>query len=80
MRDPDVIDALDALERDARDFDEISREQDAHYSARSFMRWVRLDTTAPKYGERRPLVATAGSNGDGQASTRLPRLSVKPGR
>jgi hypothetical protein len=48
MRDPGVIDALDALERYARAFDEISREQDAHYSARSFVRWVRLETTAPK--------------------------------
>ena len=24
-----------------------------HYSARSFVRWVRLEATAPKYGERR---------------------------
>ena len=39
MRDPGVIDALDALERYARAFDEISREQNAHYSARSFVRW-----------------------------------------
>ena len=46
MRDPDVIDALDALERYARAFDEISRESDAHYSARSFVRWVRLEATA----------------------------------
>ena len=53
MRDPGVIDALDALERYARAFDEISREQDAHYSARSFVRWVRLEATAPKDGERR---------------------------
>ena len=44
MRDPGVIDALDALERYARAFDEISRESDAHYSARSFVRWVRLET------------------------------------
>jgi hypothetical protein len=40
MRDLGVIDALDALERYARAFDEISRESDAHYSARSFVRWV----------------------------------------
>ena len=53
MRDPGVIDALDALERYARAFDEISRESDAHYSARSFVRWVRLETTAPRGGERR---------------------------
>jgi hypothetical protein len=46
MRDPGVIDALDALERYARAFDEISRESDAHYSARSFVRWVRLETMA----------------------------------
>jgi len=32
MRDPGVIDALDALGRYARSFDEISHEQDAHYS------------------------------------------------
>ena len=44
---PGVIDALDALERYARAFDEISRESDAHYSARSFVRWVRLETTSP---------------------------------
>ena len=44
MRDPGVIDALDALERYARAFDEIRREQDAHYSARSFVRWLRLET------------------------------------
>ena len=54
MRDPGVIDALDALERYARAFDEISREQDLHYSARSFVRWVRLETTAPRDGQRRP--------------------------
>ena len=70
MRDPGVIDALDALERYARAFDEISSESDAHYSARSFVRWVRLETTAPKYGERRPMVATAGSNGDGRSLAR----------
>ena len=70
MRDPGVIDALDALERYARAFDEISREQDAHYSARSFVRWLRLETTAPKV--ERPMVATAGSNGDGQTSARVP--------
>lgn len=50
MRDPGVIDALDAPERYARAFDEISREQDAHYSARSFVRWLRLEATAPTYG------------------------------
>ena len=44
MRDPGVIDALDALERYARAFDEISRESEAHYPARSFVRWVRLET------------------------------------
>ena len=48
MRDPGVIDALDALERYARAFDAISAEQDAHYSARSFVRWVRLQAKAPK--------------------------------
>ena len=69
MRDPGVIDALDALERYARAFDEISREQDAHYSARSFVRWLRLETTAPKY--ERPMVATAGSNADGQTPERV---------
>ena len=52
MREPDVINALDALERYARAFDEISRESDAHYSARSFVRWVRLEATAPTYGQR----------------------------
>ena len=52
MRDPGVTDALDALERYARAFDEISREQDAHYSARSLVRWLRLEATAPKYGEQ----------------------------
>ena len=54
MRDPGVIDALDALERYARAFDAISREQDASYAARSFVRWVRLETNAPRDGERRP--------------------------
>ena len=52
MRDPGVIHALDALERYARAFDAISDEQDARYSAGSFVRWVRLEATAPKYGER----------------------------
>ena len=52
MRDPGVIDALDALERYARAFDEISDEQDARYSARSFVRWVRLETTARRDGEQ----------------------------
>ena len=54
MRDLSVIEALDALERYARAFDEINRESDAHYSARSFVRWVRLETAAPKDAERRP--------------------------
>ena len=53
MRDPGVIDALDALERYARAFDEISDESDAHHSARSFVRWVRLETTARRDAERR---------------------------
>jgi hypothetical protein len=52
MRDPAVIDALEALERYARAFDEISAEQDAHYSARSFVRWVRLET-APRHEPNR---------------------------
>ena len=52
MRDPGVIDALDALERYARAFDDISDEQDARYSARSFVPWVRLET-APRDAERR---------------------------
>ena len=53
MRDLGVIDALDApLERYARAFDAISDEQDARYSARSFVRWVRLET-APRDAERR---------------------------
>ena len=47
MRDPGVIDALDALEQFARAFDEISDEQDARYSPRSCVRWVRLET-APR--------------------------------
>ena len=53
MRDPGIIDALDALERYARAFDVISDEQDARYSARSFVRWLRLETTAPHASERR---------------------------
>jgi hypothetical protein len=52
MRDPAVIDALEALERYARAFDEISAEQEAHYSARSFARWVRLETMTAHQGER----------------------------
>ena len=52
MRDPGVVDALDALERYARAFDEISRESDAHYSARSFVRWVRLEASARRDGEQ----------------------------
>lgn len=54
MRDPGVIDALDAVERYARAFDEISRESDAHYSARSFVRWVRLQTMA--WWDREPRI------------------------
>ena len=38
----------------ARAFDAISAEQDAHYSARSFVRWVRLETTARRDGEPTP--------------------------
>ena len=52
MRDPGIVRALDALERYARVFDEISDEQDARYSARSFVRWVRLEATAPPASER----------------------------
>ena len=47
MRDTGVIDALDTLERYARAVNEISRESDAHYSARSFVRLVPLEATAP---------------------------------
>jgi hypothetical protein len=54
VRDPGVIDALDALERYARAFDAISAEQDAHYSARSFVRWVRLEAKVRRDGEQRP--------------------------
>ena len=62
MRDPGVIDALDALERYARAFDEISRESDTQYSARSFVRWVRLETTARRDGEPQP------ASGEGEVS------------
>ena len=55
MRDPGVIDALDALERYARAFDAISDEQDARYSARRFVRWLRLETTARRDGEQLPV-------------------------
>ena len=50
MPDPRVIDALDALERYARAFDEISDEQDARYSAWSFVRWVWLGDDGPTRG------------------------------
>ena len=56
MRDPGVIDALAALERYPRAFDAISDEQDARYSARSFVRWLRLETTARRDGESRTAV------------------------
>ena len=45
--DPGVVAALDALERYARAFDEISAEADAHYSAAAFVRWVKLETRPP---------------------------------
>lgn len=61
MRDPGIIDALDALERYARAFDEISREQDAHYSARSFVRWVRLEATARRDKEPRAVAIREAS-------------------
>ena len=67
MRDPGVIDALDALERYAGAFDEISGEQDAHYSARSFVRWIRMETSP-----RDALIATAGSNAGGRTLARTP--------
>lgn len=53
MRDPGVIDALDALERYARALDEISREQDAHYSARSFVRWAVVGKAATQASRRK---------------------------
>ena len=65
MRDPGVIDALDALDRYARAFDEISQEQDAHYSARSFVRWVRLETMARRDAAN---VADANSRARGRSS------------
>ena len=67
MRDPGVIDALDALERYAHAFDGISDEQDARYSARSFVRWVRLEATV----ERGPMVATDGSNAGERTPARV---------
>ena len=75
MRDPGVIDALDALERYARACDVISDEQDAHYSARRFVRWGPAgDNGSAGWG------ATVGSNGDRRTATREPSLSVNPGR
>jgi len=47
MRDPGVIEALNALERYARSFDAISDEPDATYSALSFVRLVRLERAPP---------------------------------
>ena len=44
------MDARDALKRFARAFDAISGEQDAHHSARSFVRWLRLEA-APRDGD-----------------------------
>ena len=46
MHEPGVVGALDALERYARTFDQISDDLDARYSASSFVRWVRLEATA----------------------------------
>ena len=65
MRDPVVIDALEALERYARAFDEISAEQDAHYSARSFVRWVRLEVQPPN----RMLTECSQNPGNGTGAT-----------
>ena len=53
MRETLVLDALEALERYARAFAEISAETDAHYSARAFVRWVRLEVTVPRDYKRR---------------------------
>jgi hypothetical protein len=53
MRETAVVDALEALERYAHAFDAISAETDAHYSARAFVRWVRLEVTVPRDAERR---------------------------
>jgi hypothetical protein len=66
MRDPAVIDALEALERYARAFDEISAEQDAHYSARSFVRWVRLETAPIAHTLLTESRNQAGTNEDGR--------------
>ena len=51
-RSATLCSTLDALERYAHAFDEISDEQDAHYSARSFVRSVRLETTTPRNSEQ----------------------------
>jgi hypothetical protein len=40
------------MRRYGRAVDAISREQDAQYTARSFVRWVRLET-APRVADRR---------------------------
>ena len=53
VRHPGILTARDALERYARAFDEISDAQDACYSARSFVRWVRLEATAPRADNRK---------------------------
>ena len=71
MRDPGVIDALDALERYARAFDEISDEQDARYSARSFVRWVRLEAKARRDGEQLPTGVHEGKHPKAVATARL---------
>ncbi|HEX9738500.1 MAG TPA: hypothetical protein VGA91_04650 [Candidatus Limnocylindria bacterium] len=43
-----VVDVLDALERYAAAFDEVSDESEAHYPAAAFVRWLRLEVADPR--------------------------------
>lgn len=59
-----VVDTLDALQMYAAEFDEISNETGARYSATAFVRWVKLEATATRDAEprevgQRPVESTA---------------------
>jgi hypothetical protein len=51
-RDASLASVLDALQRYAEAFDEVSDETGARYSAAAFVRWLKIEVSPPREAER----------------------------
>jgi len=52
VKDASVASVLDALQRYAEAFDEVSDETGARYSAAAFVRWLKIEVSPPHEAER----------------------------